>query len=58
MLGNIEEKMRSRQQDEMFGCHQQLSGHEFEQNLGDSEGQGSPASYNAVVHGVTESDTT
>ena len=39
MLGNIEEKMRSRQQDEMFGCHQQLSGHEFEQNLGDSERQ-------------------
>ena len=26
---------------EMVGCHHQLSGHEFEQNLGDHEGQGS-----------------
>ena len=25
----------------MVGCHHQLSGHEFEQALGDSEGQGS-----------------
>ena len=30
-----------------------LNGHEFEQILGDSEGQGSLA-----CHGVTESDTT
>ena len=28
-------------EDEMVGWHHRLSGHEFEQNLGDSEGQGS-----------------
>ena len=28
-------------EDEMFGWHHWLSGHEFEQTLGDSEGQGS-----------------
>ena len=26
----------------MIGWHHQLSGYEFEQNAGDSEGQGSP----------------
>ena len=31
-------------EDEMLGWHHQLSGHEFEQTLGDSEGQGSLAS--------------
>ena len=30
-------------EDEMFGWHQQLNGHEFEQILGDGEGQGSLA---------------
>ena len=30
-------------EDEMFGWHHQLNGHEFEQALGDGEGQGSPA---------------
>ena len=28
-------------EDEMAGWHHQLNGHEFEQTLGDSEGQGS-----------------
>ena len=28
-------------EDEMVGGHHQLSGHEFEQTLGNSEGQGS-----------------
>ena len=28
-------------EDQMFGWHHQLNGHEFEQTLGDSEGQGS-----------------
>ena len=28
-------------EDEMVGQHHQLNGHEFEQTLGDSEGQGS-----------------
>ena len=27
----------------MVGCHHQLNGHEFEQTLGDDEGQGSLA---------------
>ena len=30
-------------EDEMVGWHHQLNGHEFEQALGDSEGQGSLA---------------
>ena len=29
-------------EDEMVGWHHRLSGHEFEQTPGDSEGQGSP----------------
>ena len=36
----------------MVGCHHQLSGHEFEQALGDGEEQGSLA-----VHGVAKSQT-
>ena len=40
MLGKIEGRRRG-QQDEMVGWHHRLSGHEFEQTLGDSEGQGS-----------------
>ena len=32
-------------EDEMVGWHQQLDGPEFEQTLGDSEGQGSLACY-------------
>ena len=30
-------------EDEMFGWHYPLNGHEFEQALGDSEGQGNLA---------------
>ena len=30
-------------EDEMAGWHHRLNGHEFEQTLEDSEGQGSPA---------------
>ena len=41
-------------EDEMVGWHHQLSGHEFEQNPRDSEGQGS---LGAVVHGVAKSWT-
>ena len=33
-------------EDEMVRQHHQLNGHEFEQTLGDSEGQGSLACYN------------
>ena len=40
-------------EDEMFGWHHQLSGHEFEQTLGDSEGQGA---WCALVYGFAESE--
>ena len=40
-------------EDEMVGWHHWLNGQEFEQNLGDSEGQGILGN-----HGITESDTT
>ena len=42
--------------DEMVGWHHQLNGHESEQTLGDSEGQGSLACYSPW--GCKESDTT
>ena len=42
--------------DEMVGWHHQLNGHEFEQTLGDSEGQGSLACYSPRGH--KESDMT
>ena len=41
MLGKIEsKKRRGVTKDEMVGWHHRLNGHEFEQILGDSEGQG------------------
>ena len=42
--------------DEMSGWHHRLDGHEFEQTLGDSEGQGSLAC--CRPWGCKESDTT
>ena len=39
-------------EDEMFGWHHQLNGHEFEQTLGVGDGQGS------LAWGLKESDTT
>ena len=42
MLGQIEGRRRTRvTEDEMAGWYHRLNGHEFEQTLGDSEGQGS-----------------
>ena len=41
-------------EDETVGWHHRLNGHEFEQALGDGEGQGSRS---AAVLGVAESDT-
>ena len=41
-------------EDEMIGWHHRLDGHEFEQALGVSDGQGSPL---AIVHGVSKSQT-
>ena len=43
-------------EDEMVGWHHLLNGHDFEQTLGDSEGQGSPACCSSQGH--QESDTT
>ena len=43
-------------EDEMVGWHHWLNGHEFEQALGDSEGQGSMACCSS--QGRKESDTT
>ena len=40
----------------MVGWHHRLNGHEFEQDLGDSEGQGSLACYSPW--GDKEPDTT
>ena len=40
-------------EDEMFGWHYRLNGHEFEQILGVSEGQGSLACF-ISVHGFIE----
>ena len=40
-------------EDEMFGWHHRLNGHEFEQTLGDSEGQGA---WSALVYGFAESE--
>ena len=54
MLGKIEGGKRRGQQ--MVGWHHQLNGHEFEQTLGDGEGQGSLASCSSW--GCKESDRT
>ena len=40
-------------EDEMVGWHHQLNGHEFEQNPGDSEGDGE--AWHATAHWVTKS---
>ena len=48
-------------EDEMAGWHHKLSGHSFEQNLGDGEGQGNMAKDReaccVAVHGVAKSET-
>ena len=56
MLGKIEGGKRRTTEDEMVRGHHRLDGHEFEQALGDSEGQGTPM----FCHpwGSKESDTT
>ena len=43
MLGKIEQEEKGMAEDEMVGWHHWLNRHEFEQILGDSEGQGSLA---------------
>ena len=57
MLGKIKGRRRMAvTEDEMVGQHHQLNGHEFEQTLGDSEGQGSLAC--CSPWGCKESDMT
>ena len=41
-------------EDEMAGWHHQLDGHEFEQALGDGDGQ---EAWRAAVHGITKNRT-
>ena len=41
-------------EDDIVGWHHRLNGHEFEQALGDGDGQGSLA---AAIHGVAKSQT-
>ena len=43
-------------EDEMVGLHHRLNGHEFEQALGDDEGQGSLTCFSPLGH--KELDTT
>ena len=40
MLGKLKAKGEEVAEDEIFGQHHQLNGHEFDQTQGDSEGQG------------------
>ena len=42
------QKEKQATEDEMGGWQHQLNGHEFEQTLGGSEGQGSPVCYNPL----------
>ena len=54
MVGKIQEKGAT--EDEMAGWYHQLNGHEFEQTLGDTKGQGSLAC--CSPWGCKELDTT
>ena len=56
MLGKTEGRRRGATEDEMVGWHHRLDGHEFEQTLGDGEGQGSLAC--CSPWGRKDSDTT
>ena len=46
------QEVKGTTEDEMAGWHHRLNGHEFEQTLGDSEGQGA---WCAAVYGVSKS---
>ena len=56
MLGKFEGRRRRGGQDEMFGWHHLLNGHQFEQALGVGDEQGGLACCNSW--GRKESDTT
>jgi len=44
------QKKKEAAEDKMLGEHHQLNGHEFEETLGDSKGQGSLVCYNSRGH--------
>ena len=54
MLGKIEQEEKGTTEDEMVGWHHWLNGLEFEQILGDSEGQGSLACCSPWSHRVRQ----
>ena len=56
MLGKIEGRRKSGQEDEMVGWHHQLNGHEFEEALGVGDGQGNLSCCRSWGH--KESDIT
>ena len=56
MLGKFEGRRRGTTEDEMFGWHHRLNGHESEQTPGGSEAQGSLAC--CGPRGLKEWDTT
>ena len=56
MLGILKEEEKGMTEDEMVGWHHRLNGHEFEQALGNSEGEGSLAC--CRPWGCKESDMT
>ena len=56
MLGKTRQDEKRVTKDELVGWHHQLDGHEFEQSLGVSDGQGSLAYCSPWGH--KESDTT
>ena len=50
MLGDISQEEKGMAEDEMVGWHHPLNGHEFEQTLGDGEGQRSLVSCSPWGH--------
>ena len=52
LLRNRGQEEQGATEDEMVGWHHRLNGYEFEQTLGDSEGQ---EAWQAAIHGVTKS---
>ena len=50
MLRTIGGQEKGMTEDEMVGWHHWFNGHEFEQTLGDSEGQGSLACFSLCDH--------
>ena len=54
MLGRLRERREGATEDEMVGWHHRLRGHEFEQTLGDGEGQGGHSPWGRKESDMTE----